>query len=152
MNAKPSLKAVAQGSAGTTLCVGLIVLFNLYLNPPFTRMASCKFNMSSGIWEFFDDIELIHMQFKHCIFNATDGRNPEFEIHQFTAILDHDSKKDTSFQVYFDVTLAEMWHKEQLEAHVRHLFTAHTKAYCNFPFALFRGKCDLRTKHICLNE
>lgn len=148
---KPSQKArFAAGGAVTTL-IGLVVTFLLLVvekTPQHagTLNATCGFNMSSGLTEHYNNVEMIHDEFKRCIFDATHSNQNEFRIPQFTALLDHGTKRTSSFQLYFDVILPKTWHQEKLVEHVRHLFKDISKTFCNYPFAVMQGSCKLKNE------
>jgi hypothetical protein len=89
---------------GAPACIvtGLVVTIFILCFPVghSNDQASCKFYMSSGLTKFYEDVELIHNEFKRCIFNAT--HQTGLLIHQFTAVLDHGSNDETSFEVCLD--------------------------------------------------
>jgi hypothetical protein len=140
----PTRKTVAKGSAWATLFGLLLTTGILYLHsisPPSQEVA-CRFNMSTGLMAAIDDTETIHNNFKQCLFDA--AAEPTLKITQLTAILDHGTSSDASFEVYFEANLYEQWRQEKLDAHVQHLFLSHTKSFCVYPFAVLQGKCKFK--------
>lgn len=108
-----------------------------------TLHATCKLRMTSGITELYGDVEMVHNEFKKCAFDVTRPHQNILNIHQMTIVLDHGSDEDASFYIYFDAAVPLPWHQKMMTKHVRHLFKAHTKTFCNYPFAFLQGHCIL---------
>ena len=108
-----------------------------------TQHALCSLGMTSGITELYEDVGMVHSEFKQCAFDVTRPHQNILNIHQMTIVLDHGANKDESFYIYFDAAVPRTWGCKTMTKHVRHLFKAHTKTFCNYPFAFLRGYCIL---------
>jgi hypothetical protein len=125
--------------------MGLVVTVLILTVHDGVQHSTCKFTMSSGLTKLFDDVEMIHNEFKRCVFNATHAHHDGLKILQLTAVLDHGVEKDVSFEICVDLTLPADWSREKLVTHVSHLFT---KSACKYAFALFHGNCLLNDTRV----